>query len=313
MTTLLSNDAFDRALADPELIVVAPFSSTLRSLQVQRFYLRELLDKRPHVATIDFDSPSYERELDALATQLGTRPYVIAALTKYDWLYFGTDLAFRLSQKGSRYLGASLGLDDHAARRALSKADAKSTAELLGPVRAVVARFGGLGSIFGLALVLRLIFAPIAWFEALSAHARKRISEDSLYLGLERAALRSIGVRPTFAALGLFAAWLPLLVAWPLLLYEGGPLAGSALERPNVGGLAMLLLVVLARVSVRAGVPRGVRLLYLSVAFAGAAWLASALALGLSLFATCFIALGLPLEWWASRRRGSARNDPSSR
>ncbi len=302
MTTLLSDAAFDRALADPELIVVAPFSSTLRSLEVQRFYLRELLDKRPHVATIDFDSPSYERELDTLATQLGARPYVIAALTKYDWLYFGTDIGFRLSQKGSRYLGASLGLDDHAARRALSQADARSTAELLAPIRSALARLGALGSILGLALLLRLVCAPFAWFEALSAHARKRISKDSLYLGLERVALRSIGVRPTLAALGLFAAWLPLLVAWPLLLYEGGPLAGSALERPSVAGLAMLLLVVLARVSMRAGVPRGSRMVYLSAAFAGAAWLASELALGLSLFATCFIALGLPLEWWATRR-----------
>ncbi|MBI2374647.1 MAG: hypothetical protein HYV07_11685 [Deltaproteobacteria bacterium] len=297
LTKLLSSGELEEAIEDPQVVIVAPFSSTLRSLEVERFYLNELLELRENVAIVDFDSPALDAELSALAARIGPRRYVVAALTKYDWLYLGTDLVFRFAKLEPRYLGATMQLAEHAARRSLARADAEAAGAWAELRRAVVGLGGGWWSILGLAFLLRLITSPFAFHEALATRMRARLARDrsGLFSGVSDAALSAMGARPALAAAGLAGAWLPAFLAFPLLLYPGGPIDGKLL-RPDPGALAIFAIALLLRLAIRAQ-SISARSATIGALLAGAAALAmSRLPSGITAFAGAFVALGLPID-----------------
>ena len=267
-------------LKDPEVVVVAPFSSLYRKEDVQRYFVEGYfklvkLDQN-RLVLIDFNAADVSAQIDRLSSELVGQKFITVALSKQDWVYMGVDLAYRVwlsSGKDARrffYQGSSVQFPEATALLAFEQ----STLVLRGIRKlqklfnlTITALARQLDISLGMALLLfaialRLLLSPIGYLEAYSRFLRNDLKifagssvtnnpgEYFLLRNVDSIARilgsrRSIEIVGSLLSLGLILPFYTLIINLPVPDIAPSFVWVASITNPSVW-LSVLLVAVIA-------------------------------------------------------------------
>lgn len=152
ITKLISPRECAKAIRNPEVKILFPFDSLYRPDLLVSYYLGLFFVDAPEIQKrilkIDWSNARLEDSIRDRAQTLQGKPFIIAGLSKHDWIYMGLDVAlatYRSSPNGFNYLGACPWLAETAALHSQGTADKLATEkrfrQLGKPYRATVSFF----------------------------------------------------------------------------------------------------------------------------------------------------------------------------
>jgi len=295
INALLSNDELATHLRDEDVHIVLPYNSFWRSADVYKAeYLQPLLTgiKRSRILPIDLHADDTTRRLDRYAKILDDRRFVVAGLTKYDYIYSGVDVAFgiweRLGQDPQRFRleGFSARLPEAVAINWVADRNHGVTATLAAPFWGSIERIGehldvSMGAaVLVFAIMLRMVLFPVGWLESRSRMLRARV--EQLTSGTDRpswsasapALLRELGVRTGWELAGALVTLALLLPAYKLLAGPSSLILDESflwirrLGEPDLALAVAVTLLVFAKLSISAAAKTRWLPLVASLAFA---------------------------------------------
>lgn len=235
---LLPDEEVAELLEQEDVYLVAPYDSWRRSRTVhEKNYIDPLLQgiNPQRIINIDMNTRHTTRNLAKIAKTLDGARFVVVGMTKYDWVYQGLDFAFemweRLNHNTERFklTGFSTRLPEVVAIRWDAKRTESLIDKLYTPFWQAVnwltthASISTGAAIIVIALLLRLAFLPISFFEARSRIIRAKIKQSltankrPLWSGSSPVLLHHLKVRGGWELLGTLVLLMLILPAYQIL------------------------------------------------------------------------------------------------